>query len=187
MHFEKFALKLYVAEPRDLKLNSVTIAFHDFISENALGELLIDTVDYTHVHEGPGIVLIGHASDYALELSEGRAGLSCSRKRDHVPVSERAADALRRTLTAAAKLEARAELALRFRTDELRLTITDRLALGSMPDAFAAVTEAWAPVLKRAFGNEPSLSREGNGRQPFTVRARAECTASPAEVLQRLG
>jgi hypothetical protein len=186
MQFEKFALKLYVAEPEDLQLKAVTVAFHDFISSNALGELLIDTVDYTHVHDGPGIVLIGHASDYALDLSEGRPGLCCNRKRDHVPAPQRASDVLRRTLSAAAKLEARADVGLRFRTDELRLTVTDRLALGNVPDAFAAVTDAWVPMLQRVYGCEPSLIREQSGGQPLTVWARATCSASPAELLQRL-
>ena len=186
MDFEHLALKLYVSQPDELRMSAVTNAFHDFISSNALGELLIDTVDYTHVHQGPGVVLIGHASDYALDLSEGRPGLSCTRKRDHAPAASRAEDLLRRTLAAADKLEQRSEVGAKFRTDELCFTVADRLRLSRNPDPFAAAKEAWAPLLERVFGIEPSLSQEGDPRQPFTVRARLSTDLSASEALRRL-
>ncbi len=186
MEFEHLALKLYVSEPEGLRMPAVTNAFHDFISSDALGELLIDTVDYTHVHHGPGVVLIGHASDYALDLSEGRPGLSCTRKRDHAPAASRAEDLLRRTLATADKLEQHSEVGAKFRTNEFRFTVADRLKLTRSRDPFAAAKEAWAPLLERVFGIEPSLSQEGDARQPFTVRARLSTELSASEALQRL-
>ena len=46
-----------------------------------LPELLIDVANYAHVPKGPGVVLIGHGSDYFMDEGEGRLGLLYNRKR----------------------------------------------------------------------------------------------------------
>ena len=54
--------------------------FHDWIQNQRLDELLIDVVDYRHVHDGPGVILIAHDAHYAFDTSEGRLGLLYSRR-----------------------------------------------------------------------------------------------------------
>ena len=41
--------------------------FHSWIQKDLLNDLMIDVVDYSHVPSGPGIMLIGHESDYAYD------------------------------------------------------------------------------------------------------------------------
>ena len=55
--------------------------FHQFIQEKSVEGLLIDVADYTHVPDGPGILLVGHDVDYGIDLAGGRAGLLTVRKR----------------------------------------------------------------------------------------------------------
>jgi len=74
--------------------------FHRFIRENVLDELAIDVADYGHVHEGPGVVLIGHAYDYYWDLGEGRPGLVYTRKREAPAPDARLTDAVRRYVSA---------------------------------------------------------------------------------------
>ena len=67
---------------------------------------MIDVANYAHVPKGPGVVLIGHGSDYFIDEGEGRLGLLHSRKRGAPDAGDRLADAFRRTLHAASLLEA---------------------------------------------------------------------------------
>ncbi len=53
--------------------------FHRWIQEDAVPGLLIDVVDYRHVHHGPGIILAGFEGSYALDFDQGRPGLRYSR------------------------------------------------------------------------------------------------------------
>jgi len=74
--------------------------FHRWIQHTVTDEMLIDVVDYRHVPDGPGVVLIGHEGDYSLNAT----GLTYSRKTKHpgsdpekiLDAYNRAADAARR-------------------------------------------------------------------------------------------
>ncbi|MEZ4219863.1 MAG: hypothetical protein R3B13_02970 [Polyangiaceae bacterium] len=184
MEYRKFSLKLYAADSEQLQPAKAVPVFHDFISQGTLGELMIDVVDYQHVHQGPGVVLIGHATDYAFDLGEGRPGLCCSRKREHVAREERPRDLLRRTLHAAAALEARPELGVRFRTDELLFTVLDGLAQDDDSNVLAQTAHAWSGLLAQVLGTEPSVSREGEPGQPTRLRMRLAQAASVGEALR---
>src|SRR5258706_10731666 len=63
------------AGPKDALL-----VFHRWIQTQRLDELLIDVTDYSHVHHGPGVILIGHGADYGLDQEEGRLGLKYTLK-----------------------------------------------------------------------------------------------------------
>src|SRR5690606_5668475 len=84
--------------------------FHRWIRDDVLDELVIDVADYTHVPEGPGVVLVGHGSDYYVDLAENRPGLLYSRKRDLPEGANLIDDALRRALNAVRLLEEEAGL-----------------------------------------------------------------------------
>jgi len=107
MDGQKLQLKFFVAEPFGFQLEPFVPVFHDWIRRKLLGtETLIDVADYAHVHHGPGILLVGHQSDYYIDLGQGRPGLLFSRKRE--ALAEPAAniqDAFRRALYACSLLE----------------------------------------------------------------------------------
>lgn len=67
--------------PPAVSLASVVPVFHRWIQVGGTDELLLDVADYRHVHHGPGIILVGHEADYAVDTAGGRVGLRYVRKR----------------------------------------------------------------------------------------------------------
>lgn len=175
MKSHKISLKLY-AEPSAVPTSAKLVeTWHAWIKDDVLAETMIDVVDYGHVHQGPHVLFVGHESDYALDFSEGRAGLLYVRKRaPDVDRSSRLDDALKRLLNVATLLEKEPRLApLSFDKRELLLRVLDRL---NAPNVEATFTEERATIeaaVERALGKKPELQREGKDlREPFTVRAR---------------
>ena len=64
---KRISVKLFTTDPEaEVDLHKYIRVFHEFIKEKKVEGLLIDVADYSHVPEGPGIVLIGHDVDYSL-------------------------------------------------------------------------------------------------------------------------
>lgn len=105
----------------------VIVAFHRWITERALGEVLIDVADYRHVYQGPGITLVGLESTYHLDESDGQPGLVCFRRRNFASQRGALIDALERTFTACALLERDLSMEGRlFDAGTLEVNIADR-------------------------------------------------------------
>lgn len=140
---------------------------HGFIQRRAVDEVLVDVADYTHVHEGPGVVLIAHAAQYSLGAPDGRFGLLYARKRDAVgTTTERFVDAIARTRRFATLLSADLP-GLGFGDSELVVQVADGLLAPNDEATFAVL----GPAIREAVGSTYALSREGDPRGPFTVRA----------------
>ena len=175
---QKVQIKLFADNPEVTDPEALIPVFHRWIRDAVVkDELLIDVADYTHVHHGPGILLVGHQSDYYYDHGEGRWGVLYSRKRDFDgDFPARLRDALRRALEAARELAGDDALGgLRFGTSELLVRLPDRLAATNDDESFAALEPALRGVLEPLFeGATLTLSREGSAREPLTVRVRAE-------------
>src|SRR5580765_2876357 len=106
MDAHKLQLKIYLTpeSARALDPEALIPVFHRWIKQRLLPELTIDVANYGHVPEGPGVVLIGHGSDYFMDAGEGRLGLLHNRKRSGAAAGERLSDLARRTLYAASLL-----------------------------------------------------------------------------------
>jgi hypothetical protein len=104
---------------------SVVSMFHDWIRGRAVEGLLIDVTRYAHVPDGPGIVLVGHEGDYALDLAAGRPWLRYTLKRDNDgSARELVARSLRRLAGAAAQA---AQAGIETADGEIVVRICDRL------------------------------------------------------------
>jgi hypothetical protein len=95
---------------------------------------MVDVADYTHVPEGPGVVLVCHDAIYSLDSGGGALGLLYSRRREThaslgaiASLDDRLASVFRRALVACGKLERERDLAgLSFPADRFELAINDR-------------------------------------------------------------
>lgn len=159
--------------------------FHEWIRTTKLGELMIDVVDYGHVHHGPHVYFCGHESDYIVDHREGRAGLVYIRKRvpsdqPHIALH----NGLYRLLSVASMLERETQLlGLRFDTRELRLAALDREAVPNDASSFELQKPALQEAANRLFGPEHSLLYDSpDPREPFAVRI----VAREAEALSTL-
>lgn len=184
MKARRLQLKLY-AEPGTLADPERAVpVFHDFIREGCLGELLIDVARYGHVHRGPAVLLVGHHGDYGIDLSEGRCGLVVTRKREAV-TQEGWVGLFRRAVTAAEQLEASARLeGLAFRTDEMLLSVPDRLAAPNTPETFRRLGAEIGGAVESLLG-PVTLEHAGSEREPFSVRIRRTANDRVAVVAAR--
>jgi len=154
--------------------------------------VLVDVADYSHVPDGPGILLVGHGVDYWIDVGEGRPGLLFSRKRagPEGDFPARHADALRRTLEGARMLEQDDGLGepVRFRGDELLLRIPDRLNAPNDEHTWEALRPELDALLAKVYGEDGFTAEpRGEPRQPFGVRVRAKEPTDVATLLGRLG
>jgi hypothetical protein len=176
MRSHKIALKLYARPGTLTEPTKFVEVFHDWIRDGALSEVMIDVADYGHVHHGPAVLFVGHESDYAIDLGEGRPGLVYLRKRvKDDDEATRLQDAFARLLAVAARLEADLRLApLAFDRREVLLKVLDRLETPNEPASLEREREEIGAVASRALGAEAALeSAAPDPREPFTVRIRA--------------
>jgi len=190
MEARKVQFKVFVKSPAKVDVDPIVPVFHQWIRDKAFDELLIDVTDYAHVPNGPALLLVGHGSDYAVDFAEGRAGLLYSRKRE-APKDAKAcvADALKRALSAAKKLEDDKSLSpkIEFRADELLFRLNDRLRAPNTDETMKAVEPVLRDVLAKAYsGVDLTLERVGTPRELFSVRVKAPGAPGVSGLLARI-
>ena len=190
MNAQRIRVKVYLETP-DVELHAFVPVFHRWIQKRALDEVMIDVADYSHVHEGPGVLLICHSANYAIDLSSGRPGLVYSRKRDAFGTwEERVLSSFRAALLACKKLESEPSLAgkVRFSTKEMLFRIHDRLHAPNVPATRAAIEPGLGNVCTRLLGSGAfELSQTGEPDEPFAIAIRASGQPPPvAELLARI-
>ncbi len=78
---DRISVKYFADDPDRIDPAFFVPVFHRWIQLKKVEGLLIDVADYRHVHHGPGVLLVGHAGDYAIDLTGGRPGFVYKRKR----------------------------------------------------------------------------------------------------------
>lgn len=184
-------VKLFFRKPEAVDASAFAPLFQRWIQKQALEGLLIDVADYRHVFEGPGVVLIGHESDYAIENRFGRLGLLYTRKRHaDADLATHLRLALRLALAACQQIEWETSFipALKFRTTELEIRFADRLNYPNKPDTFARVEEPLTAAIGDLYGAhgfsvEPVIH---DRRYLFTAAVYGEDEVEVGELLQNL-
>jgi len=75
MDFHRFGVKFFAADPASIRLKDFIPIFHGWIQkQNLTGHLLIDIHDYSHMHEGPGILLVAHEGNFSIDMTSGQIG-----------------------------------------------------------------------------------------------------------------
>ncbi len=184
---ERLQLKLYLEPSEHFELEALIPVFHRFIRDQVIKELLIDVVDYSHVADGPGVVLIGHGADFYVGALDGAYGLVYSRKRGGPGPEARLEDALRRLINAARLLEQENGLKLRFKSAELGLRLTDRLHAPNDDATFAASKAEVLALFGRLYGGEIAVERVPASKEPLSLRIKAKSSPSLEALLEKLG
>jgi len=177
MSQDKISIKLFATEHTKEPLESYIPVFHQWIRDGAVeGELLIDVSDYTHVPRGIGVLLVGHGVDVAVDEGEGRPGLLFVRKRGLGAGKDSVDDALSHLLAAADKIDGDSAVhgPRKFGRSEILFRFPDRLSVQNDDASFQKVAPRVVLALeKRVPGVKFALSREGELREPLTIRAKA--------------
>lgn len=195
MTAQRVAVKLF-ADPDPavpVELSPFIALFHRFIQEGSVEGLLIDVADYAHVPNGPGIVLIGHDVDYAVDSTGGRTGLLVTRKRyANLSLADVVRDTLRKAFGAAVAIEADGSTGLRVSTRSLVIQLLDRLAAPNTDEAYEAAVKEVEPVLREVFGDadlEIARTDAGDPRKGLAVAVTVSAAGAvdAAALLARMG
>ncbi len=184
---ERLQLKIYLEPSEHFELEALIPVFHRFIRDQVIKELMIDVVDYSHVPNGPGVVLIGHAADYYVGALDGTVGLVYSRKRAAPEPAVRLEDALRRLLNVARLLEQDSTAKLRFRSNELSLRLTDRLNAPNDDASYGIAKSEVEQLLGGVYGGAVSVERLTEPRGPLGLRIKTSASPSLEALLEKLG
>lgn len=191
MELHKIGVKCFAEERDELELLDFIPVFHRWIQTGALDDLLIDVADYSHMHHGPGILLVAHEGNYGYDETGGRNGLIYYSKRELEGDSgERFAKVTRKALRACRLLEQEPELQGRvaFRGDELLVFSNDRLIAPNTEEAYARFEPALRAFLDRLYaGTGYELTRETDPSERLSITVKATEPVGVDTLLERLG
>jgi len=172
---QRLQIKLYTKNNSTLPKDVLIDRFHSWIQNDLLEEIPIDVADYSHVSDGPGILLITHEADYAFD-EVGGAGLRYVRKKQVPDTLEHAiVQGLEQVFNAARRLEQDTVGTVSFDFSCVEITILDRRLY---PNS-SATTDSVQPTVAQLFssvfkteGIESSRVSE-DARYPFALMLRA--------------
>jgi hypothetical protein len=152
MELHRLGIKFFAVDPTSINLEDFIPLFHGWIQGQALkGHLLIDVHDYSHIQNGPGILLVAHEGNFSIDMADGRPGLYYYRKTP-TPLSSvgHMATVFKTGLDACRLLEK--DLKLQFKTDEFLVIANDRLEAPNTEETFAELQPAVKDALQEVFG-----------------------------------
>ena len=182
-------VKIFVGPGGTLDSRRCIPVFHRWIQTEALGGLLIDVADYTHLSNGPKVVLVGHDGNLSVDDAGGRPGLLYMQKRpDDRRLAGRLLTLVRTVATAGRLLETDEELgtSVSFSGNELEILSNDRLVAPAKGATSQLIRPAVQVVADRLFpDSESDISVEENAGNRLTFIIRNPDAAPPATLIER--
>ncbi len=181
---QHISAKLFFAPPFP-DSNEFIALFHRWIQEDAVPGLLIDVVDYRHIHHGPGVILAGFEGSYALDFRHERPGLRYNRNQrgwqddamltDDERLKHRLINVLEPLFHAASLVEASHQLSQspQILRNEIEFTFLDRLQTPNAETTFQTLEpilcnalQTYLPGVKTRIRRQSIASHE-----PLTITA----------------
>ena len=190
MDLHKIGIKFFAADGARLDILKLIPMYHRWIQQGALEDMLIDVADYSHVPGGPGVMLIAHEGNYALDETDRERGvLYYSKHQLTGDLPERFAQVASKALQAAQLMSGDAELegALKVPGNRLQFFANDRLAAPNTEAAYAELEPALVAFLDRLYAGTPyTLARETDSKERLSVRVQAADEVPLETLLARL-
>jgi hypothetical protein len=158
----KLGIKLFATDGAAVRAKDFVPIFHSWIQKQSVeNHQLIDVHDYSHIHHGPGILLVAHEGNFSTDMADGKPGLAYFRKQTAGSTEETLRASLKSVLEAATLLEKEPSLkgSVRFRRDELLVVANDRLRA---PNSSAGL-ESIRSILARVFGPQAGFTHANAG------------------------
>jgi hypothetical protein len=136
-----------------VNLHDLIPVFQSWIQQRKIeGHQLIDVHDYSHVHDGPGILLVAYEGNFSMDQEDGRLGLFYYRKQPlQVGLEANLKTVLNTALRACKLLEAEPKLkGIRFKTDAILVVANDRLLAPNEPETRTMLETVIASALGAA-------------------------------------
>jgi hypothetical protein len=170
---KRLAIKFNLKQNPTFSAKDIVPIFQRWIQEHAVEGLLIDVTNYSHVQDGPGVILIADEGDYGYDLSEGQAGLRYTRKRflpDNLQEALRLV--FRLALTAAQRLEDEDALnGIEFDYASAEISFLDRQHYQNQPHTFEAVQGELIAFISELYDDGVTVARAyDDPREIFAIR-----------------
>ena len=187
MDLQRIGIKVFADDSASVPVRDFIPIFHTWIQKQAVeNHLLIDVHNYSHIHNGPGILLVAQEGNFSIDMADGRMGLLYYRKKP----GDGLASILRSTLQACSLLESEPVLAgkMKFRTDELLVVANDRLLAPNSEQTFTQLKPALSEGLKSLLpdGKFTMTRSSENPKERFSVRVQTGQTGDVNTLLTRL-
>lgn len=190
MDLHKFGIKFFASNAQDIDILKLIPIYHRWIQQSALEDLLIDVADYSHVPAGPGVMLIAHEGNYALdEAGHERGVMYYSKHKLTGELPERFALVASKALKAAQLMSGDTELAgaLQVPGNRMEFFANDRLAAPNTDAAYGEIEPALKAFLDRLYaGARYTVTRETDPKERLSVRVQAEGEVALDTLLARL-
>jgi hypothetical protein len=172
MELYKLGVKFFPPRGSSVDLTEFIPIFHEWIQKQIINDhLLIDVHNYSHIHEGPGILLVAHQGNFSVDFAEDRMGFAYYRKQPVHSVAEILKPAVQgcRILGTDPRMQNR----LNFSTDEVLIFANDRLVAPNNEEVFSQLQPQFSAALKEILGKSYKLSRIGEDpKERLTISAR---------------
>lgn len=183
MDLHKFGIKFFAVDAKGFDILKLIPMYHRWIQQKALEGVLIDVADYSHVPAGPGVMLIAHEGNYALDETGHERGVVYYSKHTLAgELPERLVQVARKVLTATRLMTGDAELngALKVPGNALQFFANDRLVAPNTQAAYAELEPTLKAFLDRLYAGAPyTLVRETDPKERLSVRVQ---TAAPVDL-----
>ena len=190
MDLHKFGINFLATDAQGIDILELIPIYHRWIQDKALDDLLIDVADYSHVPAGPGVMLIAHEGNYALdETGHERGIVYYSKQKLTGELPERFAQVAYKALKATQLMSSDADLegALHVSGTELQFFANDRLAAPNTDEAYEEIEPAFERFLDRLYDGAPyTLSREQDPRERLSFKVRVKADVNVDTLLSRL-
>lgn len=177
MELQHLNIKVFAENINELNPEIFNPVFQAWIQKKLRPELLIDVASYLHVPAGPGIILVGLEADYSFDNTDNRWGLRFNQKSPlEGSNAKRLQQVTRSALEACQLLEEDPKLAgkLKFKTNEIELSINDRALAPNTPEAFVSCKPELEHFFEKLFDDSKiTLARNLDSRRRFTVNVQS--------------
>lgn len=165
-------VKVFATQGESIGAYELMGVLQRWIREHTVPGVLIDVADYSHIPDGPGVILVGHEGNVSVDYAGGRMGLLYRYKWPAEPdTPSRIEAALRYALDAAAKLEAEPEFVGRLEFDKTKVEVisNDRLGAPNTDEAAAGFSAAVEKALSGVFSGAKVTRTAGDSRERLAV------------------
>ena len=155
-------IKVFAEDASDVKAAEFIAVFQRWIRDHTIPGILIDVADYSHIHNGAGVILVGHERNLSIDYADGRMGLLVHYKRPtEETLEERIVAAIKFAFNACTLLEEEGEFKarLKFSRTDFRFLASDRLHAPNSDEAYAQVAPILEAATKSASGGDVALTR----------------------------
>jgi hypothetical protein len=170
MELYRLGIKFF-AHGGTIELTEFIPIFHEWIQKQIIyNHLLIDVHDYSHMQDGPGILLVAHQGNFSIDSNREGVGLLYYRKQP----TESMADIVNPAVQGCRLLEDDPRLRgrIRFAMDEAIIVANDRLLAPNTNESFSELQPSLSATLQQVLGKPFKLARiSDDPKERLAIRA----------------